>query len=530
MPAIDLDRIKEQGRRFVDGFTPGQKAMTILGVIAVVLAGMAFMKWASAPDWTPLYSGLSSQDAGSVTQQLDAQNVKYKIAGGGGTILVSKNDVYKTRISLSAKGIPAGGGDSFAKFDNSGITTDQFTRNVQYQRALQDELAKTIESIDNVQAASVTLTIPQDTVFVGGTQDKPSAAVLVKTTSEIDDQTVQAVVHLVASSVPNLSPDDVTVADANGKVLHAPGMDTSLAGSTQIEQKQQYEAAISKKITDMIAATLGPGHAAITVNADLDTSTSTSHSTTYTNPPAATKPIKENTKKTTLTEPAASGTSGILGVGNNGATATGGNGTRNFSESDTANDNAVDSSVVDANNPPGTVKRLTVSAVLDNAVVATPADVTKWTNQIQAAAGIEPARDGASALQVTTVAFDQKAAKAAQAQLNAASGSNPLFDLIKHVLTLLMIALVLFFAWKAIKRAEANRVPLRVPLDLRELEAPGPSALELAPMAAAVAAPAARRPIEPPPSTLEGDITDLIERQPDEVAQTLRSWLADRRS
>src|SRR3954451_131661 len=106
MPAIDMDRIKEQGRRFVDGFTPGQKAMTILGVIAVVLAGMTFMKWASAPDYAPLYTGLSSQDAGAVTQQLDAQNIKYKITGGGGTILVPKQVVYKTRIDLSAKGVP----------------------------------------------------------------------------------------------------------------------------------------------------------------------------------------------------------------------------------------------------------------------------------------------------------------------------------------------------------------------------------------------------------------------------------------
>ena len=88
MPVVDVDRLKEQSRRFVDGFTPGQKAMTILGVVAVVLAGMTFMKWASKPDYAPLYTGLSSQDAGAVTTALDAQHVKYKITGGGGTIMV----------------------------------------------------------------------------------------------------------------------------------------------------------------------------------------------------------------------------------------------------------------------------------------------------------------------------------------------------------------------------------------------------------------------------------------------------------
>jgi flagellar M-ring protein FliF len=173
---------------------------------------------------------------------------------------------------------------------------------------------------------------------------------------------------------------------------------------------------------------------------------------------------------------------------------------------------------------------MSVSVLLDSAVVTPAAVTTTWAPQISAAAGIQTARDGAQAVQVTAVTFDQKAAKAAQAQLNSASGSNPMFDLIKHVLTLLMIGLVLFFAWRAIKRAEANRVPLRVPLDLRELEAATAAALPAASLAGAAAAPAARRPsIEAPPPSLEGEITDLIERQPDEVAQTLRSWLADRR-
>src|SRR4051812_34532349 len=233
MPVVDVDRLKEQGRRFVDGFTPGQKAMTILGVVAVVIAGMTFMKWAAKADMAPLYTGLSSQDAGAVTSALDAQHVSYKITGGGGTILVPRQDVDKTRIDLSAKNIPSGG-DSFVLLDKQGITTDQFTRNIDYQRALQGELGKAIESIDSVAAATVTLTIPQQTVFVGSSEDKPTAAVLVKTTgADLSADTVNAIVHLVASSIPNMNPDDVTVADAKGAVLHAPGMDTQLAGSSQ---------------------------------------------------------------------------------------------------------------------------------------------------------------------------------------------------------------------------------------------------------------------------------------------------------
>ena len=107
-----------------------------------------------------------------------------------------------------------------------------------------------------------------------------------------------------------------------------------------------------------------------------------------------------------------------------------------------------------------------------------------------------------------------------------------MFDLIKHLLTLLMIAVVLFFAWRAIKRAESNRVPLRVPIDLLALEAPTrmEPALSAARVGAGVGAAPVRASLEGPASTIEGEITELIERQPDEVAQTLRSWLADRRT
>jgi flagellar M-ring protein FliF len=535
MPVVDVDRLKEQSRRFVDGFTPGQKAMTILGIVAVLFAGMTFMKWASKPDMAALYTGLSSTDAGAVTASLDSQHIKYTITGGGGTIMVSRKDVDKTRIDLSAKNIPAGG-DSFTLLDKQGITTDQFTRNIAYQRALQGELDNAIESIDSVSAATVTLTIPQQTVFVGGAEDKPTAAVLVKTTGEaLSGDAVNAIVHLVASSIPNMNPDDVTVADSNGTVLHAPGMDNQLGSNSTMAQAQTYGTALEKKIEDMITRTLGPGHAAVTVAADLDTSKSTQTSTKYAEvSPGTTVPITQDNTSETLNQGGAPSVNGQLGVGAGTTGNAAGTGTTpttgGYAKTSTKQNLAVDNTVTNSDIPAGTVKRLSVSVLLDSAVVK-PADITSiWQPNILAAAGIQTKRDGADALKVTTVAFDKTAQQAAQKQLAAATGSNSIFDLIKYILTLLMIAVVLFFAWRAIKRAENNRIPLRVPLDLRELEA-APAQLEPAFAAArAVPAPAARALGEPPASTIEGEITDLIERQPDEVAQTLRSWLADRRT
>jgi flagellar M-ring protein FliF len=541
MAAIDLDRLKEHGKRFVDGFTPGQKAMTILGVVAVVFAGMTFMRWASTPDYAPLYTGLSSQDAGAVTQQLDSQGVKYKLTGGGGTIMVARADVYKTRVGLSTKGLPSGGGDSFALLDKQGITTDEFTRNVDYQRALQGELSKTIESIDGIQNANVTLTIPKDSVFVGATEDKPTAAVLVTASSTPSSSTVQSIAHLVASSIPNMNPDEVTVADSTGKVLHAPGTDLSGSGGAAMEAQQTFETAVQKKVENMIAGTIGPGHAAVTVSADLDMSKSHSQTTTYQRPgigatPGTTDvPSEVNNSSENLNQPANSGTGGVLGPGNNGGNTTtpAGAGTT-YNKTTTQARNALDTTQITADSPPGAVKRMSVSVLLDSAVVPNPGDATAvWQPQIVNAAGIVPARDGGTAVKVSTIAFDQKALKAAKAAATApAPAGNAMFDLIKHFLTLLMIGLVLLFAWRAIKRAEANRVPLRVPIDLRELEAGAGAAAALpsaVPTGAAVAAAAGGRSLEAPPPSIEAEITDLIESQPDDVAQTLRSWLADRR-
>jgi len=530
MPIVDVDRLKEQGRRFVDGFTPGQKAMTILGVIAVVLAGSVFMKWASTPNYAPLYTGLSSADAGAVTNQLTSAGVKFKITGGGGTILVPQQDVYKERINLAAKSIPSGG-DSFSLLDKAGITTDQFTRNVDYQRALQGELANTIQNIDTVSSATVTLTIPQDTVFVGGNQDKPTAAVLVKSSGTLPSSAVTAIVNLVASSIPNMAPEDVTVADTSGNVLHAPGMQSSLAGSQVVEQQQAVESSIQQKVAAMIASSLGPGHATVTVSADLDSAASTSHATTYTQPVKGKDvAIQKNDTGENLSQPNAASTQGVIGVGGNGATPVAGGGTTTYKKTTNTDNLAVNSTTTDSTQPAGTLKRLSVSVLLDSNAVTQPADVTtKWIPAITAAAGIDATRDGKNALVVQTVPFSTAAKNAAAGGGSGASGAaaNPMMDLLKHLLVLMMIGLVLFFAWRAIKRAENNRVPLRVPIDLRELEAPAFAPIE-APVP--VAPTAARKPIEPPKQSIEGEITELIERQPEEVAQTLRSWLADRRS
>src|SRR5688572_20311151 len=137
MAAFDLDRIRAHGKRFADGFTPGQKAITMLAVVGVVLASMWFMRWASSTEYVPLYTDLDPAAAGDVVNDLHARGTEYKIETGGRTVMVPRKDVYVLRVDLSAQGLPAGGGDSYALLDEGGITQDEFSKRVDYQRAVQ---------------------------------------------------------------------------------------------------------------------------------------------------------------------------------------------------------------------------------------------------------------------------------------------------------------------------------------------------------------------------------------------------------
>src|SRR5689334_7310083 len=176
---LDVDKLKEQGRRFASGFTAGQKAVTIAAVVGVFLAMFMFTKWESKTQYAPLFTNLDSKAAGQVTQALDSKGVKWQLADGGGTVMVPKDTLYKTRADLSVQGVPESTSDGWSIMDKGGITQDQFTKNVNYQRALQTELAKTVSAIDGVDSATVNLNIPQQSVFVGDGGQKATAAVLV---------------------------------------------------------------------------------------------------------------------------------------------------------------------------------------------------------------------------------------------------------------------------------------------------------------------------------------------------------------
>jgi flagellar M-ring protein FliF len=255
-------------------------AITLAAAIAV-LVGLVL--WTRAPEYRVLFSNLEERDAGAVVVALQQMNVPYK-TGPGGTILVPSDQVYDLRFRLAGQGLPRGGAVGFELMDNTKLGMTQFQEQVTYQRALEGELARTVQSLAPVESARVHLAIPKPSVFIRE-QEKPSASVLVTLYAgrSLDPAQVSAIVHLVSSSVPNLNPSQVTVVDQSGSLLTASSETSAAQGlnASQLDYLRQVDDYYARRIEAIVSPMVGDGNVKADVRADLDFSVSELTSETY---------------------------------------------------------------------------------------------------------------------------------------------------------------------------------------------------------------------------------------------------------
>lgn len=244
------------------------------GLLALAGAVLAITLWSSQGDYRPLFTGLADKDGGAVIGQLSAMQVPYKHEAGG-TILVPAGQVYELRMKLAAQGLPKGGtGNSvgFELMDKSSIGQTQFNERLNFQRALEGELTRTITAMSDVADARVHLAMPQQNGFFRE-QQKPSASVMLTLRGgrTLDRSQIAGIVHLVSSSVPELNPKAVSVLDQTGALLSQTGADpaTGLDGQ-QLQYKQQIEAGYNKRIFELLEPVVGRDNLRATVTADVD--------------------------------------------------------------------------------------------------------------------------------------------------------------------------------------------------------------------------------------------------------------------
>ena len=530
MPA-QLGKLPQNLRTLLAGFTAGQKAVTAIALVALLVGAAAFTSWAAKPAMVPVFTNLAASDAAAITEELNTRGMQYSLADGGATVLVPQKDVYQLRLDLSAAGLPENGETGYELLDSQGITTSEFRQRVDYQRALEGELSKTISSIEGVEATTVHLVMPEEALFSEDAR-QPSASVLVKMKpgKTMSGGQVQAVVHLVSSSVEGLAPEQVTLADAKGNVLSTAGETgaSAAAGDARAVQTAAFEKDLQTSVQDMLTPIVGTGKAVVRVKAALDFDQRATTSERF-NPQDKQAPAVSESVTTETYEGAGQIVGGVLGPENvNNPALNGGENT--YEKGQETRTLAVDKITEQVQSAPGKVERLSVAVVLDAeaAGVVAPAEVEQL---VAAAAGID--RERGDVVEVSRLAFDDTAAQAAEeefAKLEAAEKSAQRWSLVRTVVVLLVVGLLLLYALRTMRRDQRTQVEL--PYDIEAVQ------LALDAEEAEALAAAERRALEPPPLsvedkqrlTIQGEIGELVERQPEEVAQLLRGWLADRRS
>ena len=530
MAGTDLKTATRRARVVVERLSPTQKIAIGAGVVTLVVGGLLVTRSGGSSAMAPLYTDLASADASAVVDELAAQGVAYELTDAGRTVLVPQDQVYDLRIAMSADGLPSST-EGYSLLDKQGITTSEFRQRVDYQRALEGELARTLLAMEGITAATVHLALPEDTVFVDE-PGQPTASVLVSTrdTAGLGDDQVDAIVHLVASSIEGMTPENVTVVGADGQVLSAPGRVGGGGGATaRTKAEAAFEDDLAASLTAMLARVTGPSHVAVTVSADLDLSQRQSTSEDF-DPDTEGTEVPQVVNERVTTEAYGEGatdggTTGVLGP--DGATIApqvtadsvpGGA----YERTDADRTYALDRVVEQVTEAPGRIERLNVAVLLDDATVS--ADQAESIQaMVAAAAGIDTTRG--DSLVVTSLPFETSTTDelaAAQAEAAAAQKSTEQMALYRTLGIVALGLIALIFAFISTRRA--RRVTL-TPIDIGEITA-SPAAA-----AATVAIPA------PPPIAIPqptdrtaaamAAVTEMAERRPEDVAGILRTWLAE---
>lgn len=528
-----LDKVKGT----VGQFTLAQKTLSIIGVAVLILGGVVLYSWIGRPDYTVLYSGLTEKDQAAVTQQLDSEGIKYQVDDNG-VVKVPAADVQTARMDLAAADLPAQPTSGYAVLDNLGVAASDFQQQMAKKRALEGELANTIKTMNEVDSATVALAIPQESVFAD--PEKPvattaSVTVEPKTSKEISNDTVQAIVNMVSSSIPNLKKENVSVVDTTGNTL-SDKVSSGSAASSELEKS------LVAKALAVVEPLVGVGNAKVSAQVDLASGTEQKTTRVYTDPDGGVKKLSESNASENYSGGGAV-VGGVLGPDNIGNPyELNNNNSGNYSNNQTVNNNAVNEEVTQSSRGVGAVTRKSVSVVL-NQETARRLDMANVRDMVAAATGIDTT--AGDMVNVSRSPFDQTAKRAAEkaaAERAAAEQSAKTMTMIRQaVIAGLIILLLIVIAAVAKKRAKERE---REALDLGELDQlPDPYTLTppeeetLAIEAAEIPEPEPIVEEEPEPEPdpvllkLEAkrqEIAELALDKPQMVAEQLRSWMGGR--
>ncbi len=249
-----------------------QRALLAAVVLAAALIGVLLVHWAQKPDMRMLYQDLAPSEAAKIIEKIGEKKIAYELRDGGGTIYVPRESVYQIRLDLAKDGLPATEQNGYKLFDDEKIGISPFVQNVNLKRALQDELAKSIQEIDAVVHARVHIVSPEQRLFAAENEQTTASVVLrLRPGHRLSGEHIAAITHLVSGGVKGLRAENVTIIDSNGRLLNGKNDPTLAAGASTVQDyKDRVEQNLIRKAEDMLAMVLGPGRATVQVSAVID--------------------------------------------------------------------------------------------------------------------------------------------------------------------------------------------------------------------------------------------------------------------
>ncbi len=351
-----------------------QRALLLAVLLTSVIVGGLLFYWARRPDMRLLYQDLGPEEASKITEKIAEQGIAYQLRNGGTAIYAPKENIYQLRLDMAKEGLPAGEQGGYRIFDDEKIGVSPFVQNVNLKRALQEELAKSIQMIDGVVHARVHIVSAKQALFqsdAGGTT--ASVIIRLRPGYRLSGLNVAAITHLVSGSVEGLQAKNVTVIDSAGRLLSGEPDETMARGaSTVADYKERVEQNLAAKVEDMLTTVLGPGRATVRVSAVIDMTSVNLVTETY--DPTTKVPKKEEIKSNSETEPGTVPAEGEAVVPG---------GTKK--DETVLTEYAVGKKVEQKVDLPGEIKSLKVAAVVD-----LMPDVAADANQTQA--GAEPTK------------------------------------------------------------------------------------------------------------------------------------------
>jgi flagellar M-ring protein FliF len=393
-----------QLKQIFDRLSWTQRIWIAVAIVAVVGGLSWFSHWNEEQDFKPLFSGLADEDAGALVTKLHEGGIEYRLASGGSTILVQSDKVAEARLQMASAGLPKSGRIGFELFDKANFGASEFTEQVNYHRAIEGELERSVMSIREVESARVHLTMAKDSLYSEARQPaKASVIVKLRHQAGLSPQNVAAICQLTASAVPGLSADQVSLVDTSGNLLNRPRPNTAADGSDASEATLDYRKSVEQNLQNKIASTLEPllgaDHFRIGVSADVDL-TSGEQSEEVFDPNKSVMITSQNTSD----GPALANASGVPGTASNlpNPTSKPTTGASNYARH-TENISYQTSRLVKRTKlPQGGVKKLSLSILVDHSLrwegpkriveAPSPEKLKVIHDLVAAATGLDPAR------------------------------------------------------------------------------------------------------------------------------------------